>query len=450
MSDHVAERLRAANPLPRGSAAVPAADVLARIIATPRAASSRGRRGAIHRTVIVAGVVLLAAAALAIGATVSVRYFGGPASTRLPAPVERALVQAASHRFPGGPLALDRSIEAYAFSSSSASGRVYMTPYAHRGGFCAALAIGGSPVQAGCADTTIASTAATTAGGLQPWGLALTPDMHALLGRLEPAAADDTVRLAFEDGTHETLPRKDRWFAYAVAGTRTQPGHRPVALVLLDGARVVRRFPLDPVSFNTLTEARELVPASDGSRGQNAVRRMLLGDLTSNDVGDGGEIASHTELARTTQVASIGFPGGIRVSVFATPVRPIPGWRTGGTILLSITNRSARSIGASVGSNTLRGAFFHSVAGCGCAIPEHLGLGYSLLYGDVPRTAARVSVRTSDGREHVARVIAGGAEWVWAARSFGARRPVELIGRNASGRVVATRRLYGRDGNEIR
>jgi hypothetical protein len=450
MSDHVVERLRAANPLPRGSAASPAADVLARIVATPRDTARRRRPLTIHRPVIVAGVVLLAAAALAIGATVSVRYFGGPASTRLPAPVERALVEAASHRFPGGPLALDRSIEAYAFSSSSASGRVYMTPYAHRGGFCAALAIGGKPVQAGCADATIAGTASTTAGGLQPWGLALTPDMHALLGRLEPAAAKDTVRLAFEDGTHETLPRKDQWFAYAVAGIRTQAGHRPVALELRDGSRLVRRFALDPLSFNTLAEARALVPASDGSRGQNAVRQMLLGDLTSKYVNDGGEVASHTELARTTQVASMGFPGGIRVSVFATPVRRIPGWRVGGTILVSITNRSARSIGGGVGSNELRGAYFRSVAGCGCAVRGHLSLGYSLLYGDVPRKATRVSVRTSDGREHAARIVAGGAEWIWAARDFGARRPVELIGRNASGRVVATRRLYGRDGNEIR
>jgi hypothetical protein len=45
--------------------------------------------------------------------------------------------------------------------------------------------------------------------------------------------------------------------------------------------------------------------------------------------------------------------------------------------------------------------------------------------------------------------VAGGAEWVWAARDAGARRPVELVGRSASGRVVATRRLHGRDGNEI-
>ena len=99
-----------------------------------------------------------------------------------------------------------------------------------------------------------------TLGGEQPWSLTLTPDMHAMLGRLSEAAVGETVRLVFEDGTSAALPMHGRWFAYAVAGTHTQPGHRPTELRFLRDGKLVRRSTLSPMSFNTLAEARALVP----------------------------------------------------------------------------------------------------------------------------------------------------------------------------------------------
>ena len=451
MSSHdVAARVRAANPVVIASGAVPPVEVLSRIVASPRDAATRGDgRGALHRPLLVALVAALCAAGLAIGATISVRYFGD-AGRPLPAPVRRALLVAASRYGPTAPLALDESVTAYAFTSSDGRGRVYMAPYAGRGGFCAALAVPGRPVHAGCTRDALGGDGVTNAVGLAPWGLALTPDMHALLGRLALPAAGDSVRLTFEDGTVETLPRHGPWFAYAVAGARTRAGHRPTSLELLEGTRVVRRLPLEPVSFNTLAEARALVPSGDGSRAQDAVRRLLLADLGSPYVGDGGLVASHTQLAATARVGSISYPGRLRVSVYATPVRRIPGWRVDGTILLALSNRSRRALSAGIGMNEPRSTSFRSVAGCTCAVPGHAEWTYHLLQGDVPRGVARVSVRLSDGREGAARVIARGAAWVYVARSRSGVRPVELIGRSPSGTVIASRALHGPDGISFR
>jgi hypothetical protein len=449
MTSHdIGARVRAANPVPLGALASPPLEVLARIVATPRGTSARGSRRVLRRPALVAIVALLCAAGLAIGATVSVRYFGD-AGTPLPAPVRQALLLAASRYAPTAPLALDESVTAYTFTSSDGRGRVYMAPYAARPGFCAALAVAGRAVQAGCTRTALGGEGVTNAPELAPWGLALTPDMHALLGRLAPSAAGDRVQLTFEDGTRETLPRHGPWFAYAVAGERTRAGHRPTSLELRDGTRVVRRVALEPVSFNTLAEARALVPAGDGSRAQQAVRRVLLADIESPDVGDGGLVASHTLLAQTSRVGAIAFPGRLDLQVYATPVRRIAGWRTDGTIVIARTNRSQRPVFAGVGVNEPRAASFRSVAGCGCSVPGHDQWGYHLLQGDVPLGVTRVSVRLSDGRELAAHLIAHGAAWIWVERSRTGVRPVGLVGRGPSGALVASRALHGLDGNSF-
>jgi hypothetical protein len=435
MSAHrdIAARLRAANPAPGTAHVEPPAVLLARIAGTPRERRPAPRGRALRRPLLLACLALLLAAGLAVAATISVRYFDELGS-KLPAPVRSELAFTASHSGPVEKLDLEGTITAYAFTSSSASGRVYVAPYIGRSGFCAALAVTGKPVQATCSPTFAGQV--ETLGGLQPWSLALTPDMHAMLGRLSPAAAGESVQLAFEDGTTTELPMRDRWFAYAVADTHTRPGHRPVELRFLRDRRVVRRSSLSPTSFNTLAEARALVPASDGSTAQNAIRRLLLQNIESR-IGDGGLQASHTRLSHTIFVTTLRFPSGLHVSAYTAPITPLQQGAPGGTLIIGLDGRSTRPVFYVGSVNTGRASDFGAFT-CGCVVPGHPRAQFTAMAGNVPRGVRRVSVRMSDGSEHPAVVFAHGTQWMLLARRTRAR-PVALIGRNATGTALVTR-----------
>lgn len=441
---NLAIRLSKANPVPGVPAVDAPADVLARIVSAPRPAAPRGGNALIRRPLLAGCIALLIACGIALAANISVRYFDKAGAKPLPDPVRRALQFAADHRSPSGPLAFGNTVTAYAFGSASGRGAVYMTPYVGVPGFCAALEVAGKPVQAGCISTR-GSIANITGDGAQPWDLRLAPDIHAFLGRLAPSAAGDTVQIAFEDGTRDDVPKHGRWFAYAVAGEHARAGHRPVQLAILRDGRVIRRRALDPVAFNTLATARALVPAADGSRGQTAVRRYLLDNLSAQ-FADGGNLAAHTDIGATARVASLRFVDGVRIDFYAAPVRRLRGWPHGGAILLGLTDASARPVVSFVDVSSPPGATFQSVGGCGCVIPGHQHDAFALLREAVPRGVASVAVRTADGREHRASLYRGGREWIWVGRDTASARPVALIGRNAEGRVVTTRRLRGRNG----
>jgi hypothetical protein len=450
--DLLTARLRAANPVPGTPAAGAPASVLEHIVATPQGGSPRRRHSGalVRRPLLALCVVLLLACGIALAAGFSVRYFGDAGGKPLPAPVRKALTLAATTYGPADTLTLGDTVVAYVFTSDAGRGTVYMAPYDHRPGFCAALAIVGKPVQAGC-DSTAGTIATTTGQGVQPWGLALTPDMHTLLGRLAPTAAGDTVEIAFEDGTTDDAPMHGRWFAYAVAGKRTQAGHRPTQLRVRDGKRVIRRISVDPIGFNTLAAARALVPASDGSAGQDAIRRMLLAQLTLNS-SDGGALASHTDLAATKLVTSLAFGHGRVLSVYGAPIAPVAGWNARGSILVEIDNRSARPAGGRFGVNGLRGARFSSLAGCSCSLSLHDKGTFWFLYGEVPQRVARVTFRMRDGRELPAGLYDGGREWAWLGHDddVPANRPVALVGRDAAGAVVTIHRLAVGAGHSLR
>lgn len=236
------------------------------------------------------------------------------------------------------------------------------------------------------------------------------------------------------------MPTHGRWFAYAVAGEHARTGHRPVELTILRDGRVIRRRALEPATFNTLATARTLVPASDGSRGQTAVRRFLLGNLSAQ-FADGGNLAAHTEIGATERVASLRFADGVRVDLYAAPVRRMGGWPRGGTILLGLSDASVRPIVSFVGTASAPSATFRGASQCRCAIPGHQQDTFTLLREAVPRGVASVAVRTSDGRERPASVYQGGSEWIWVGRDTPSAQPVELVGRDAAGAVVTTRRL---------
>lgn len=437
----IAGRLRAANPLPGLPRVAAPADALARITATPRADSQpRLRHALIRRPLLAACLGLLALCGIALAANITVRYFDDAGAKPLPPSVRRALQFGADHRRPTDRLAFANTVTAYAFSSSTGGGAVYMTPYATLPGFCAALAVPGKAVQADCTETSggIANIAGDFA---QPWDIRLAPDMHALLGRLAPAAAGDTVRIAFEDGTTDDVPMHGRWFAFAVAGKRTQPGHRPTQLTVLHDGQVIRKRPLVPAYFNTLAAAQALVPKSDGSPGEDAIRRFLLNGLHGR-FADGGAAASRTDLAHTERIASHRAGSGRTLTIYAAPVRAGAGSQPGGLIILGIVNGSTRPLLFFSGVNPRAGSTFESMGSCTC-VPGGASSALSFMYGAVPRHATRVSVRTADGREEAAHLFNGGRNWVFIGGATPTVRPIALVAHDAAGKLVTQKRLRG-------
>jgi hypothetical protein len=445
MSDHIAARLRTANPVPAGRRIDPPTALLAQIAAVPRERVRRRRAHAlIRRPVLAVAVVMLLLCGIALAANISVSYFDDAGTKQLPMPVRQALLRAATQRSPTDRLALANTVTAYALTASHGKRTVYLTPFVHLHGFCAALEVAGKPVQASCISDS--GALATVVGDYgQPWDLRLAPDMHAILGRLAPAAAGDRVVITFEDGTTDAAPMHGRWFAYAVAGLRTRAGHRPSQLTVVHDGQAIRHRALAPASFNTLSAARALVPVGDGSRGQTAIRRYLLDGLNSR-MADGGALAASTDLAATRLVGSLAFGHGVGVSVYAAPVRLLPGRAGSGSIILGLASGSVRPILSFGGEGAPRGAAFALAGGCVCAIPRHPEAMYDTLFGGVPLGVTRVAVRTSDGREHAATIFAGGDQWIWLGRDGPAQRPVMLIGRDAAGATVVTRQLRGRGG----
>ena len=112
------------------------------------------------------------------------------------------------------------------------------------------------------------SIATTTMSGFQPWNFAFTPDIHAPPRPALAVRRRQLVEVTFEDGTNERIATHGRLFAYAVAGERTRAGHRPVRVRVIHGGIEIWHEQLNPVNFNTLATARALVPAGDGSPGQ--------------------------------------------------------------------------------------------------------------------------------------------------------------------------------------
>jgi hypothetical protein len=443
-------RLQAANPVPGPPAITPPAELLVRITSAPRERVRR-RNAPIRRPLLVALVALLLAGGIALAANISVRYFDDSSSESIPPNVTKALAFAVAHNRPLHQLMLTATVNAYVFTTESGSGKVYMSPYRGGTGFCAALAVSGKPVRAGCMPGG-GPVATVSMSGFQPWNFAFTPDIHALLGRLSPPAAGSSVEVAFEDGTRERIATHGRWFAYAVAGERTRAGHRPIRVRVIHSGIEIWHEQLNPVNFNTLATARALVPAGDGSPGQEAVRRMLLADIDSRR-SDGGDLASHTELRFTRLVGTMTFAHAPPLSLYATPVSPLRTWiGKSGYLLVGIAGRSPRPVVVfSDQTPTDRHGFsnpgnWFTPYGCVCQIPGYPDSVFVLLAGFTPRGTSRVSIRTADGLQRDATIFDNGMEWVWLGRNDPAPRPVALIGRDASGAVVAKQRLHGQGG----
>jgi hypothetical protein len=395
--------------------------------------------------VLAACVVLLVACGIALAANISVRYF--ESGSQLPPPrIRVALEFAASNLHPTDSLALGDAVQAYVITSANGRQTVYMAPYAHRQGFCAALQVANKPVRAGC--TLVGGThaiAALSADGYQPWDIALTPNLHALLGRLAPSAAGDRVEITFEDHTRQPLPMHGRWFAYAIAGRHTQAGHRPQTLRVYDHAKLVRSISLQPESFNTLAAARALVPPSNGTRGQDAIRNFLLRNLTTR-FADGGKLASHTSIAQTRLVAQLTFQDQLSVAVYAAPIEPAEPGQPGGSIIIGLASNSARPILVITGINPRRGRSFEGPSGCGCAIPGHLADTYNVLTGNVPTNITDVSIQSTQGKDSAATLFNTKQQWIWIGHSAPTQHPTRVVGRNARGATIATRALRGPGG----
>jgi hypothetical protein len=425
--------------------------MLARSMATPWTPAMPRLRGALLRRLpLAASLVLLIACGSALAAGISVRYFVGPESKPIPSDVRRALVLTGHHTIPTHRLRMKDVVTAYVFTTGGGSGRVYLAPYDVNPGFCVALRIPAKPVQTGCLPAVPlpfgggVPQVATSLTDHQLWKSAFTPDVHPLLGRLAPSASGDRVEVLFEDGTREKAAKHGRWFAYAVFGKRTQAGHRPRAWRVLDRhGVVVWHEQLNPVRFNTLAGARALVPADDGSLGERAARTYLLAGLATR-TGDGGDFASHADLAHTKLIESLAFPHGVRFSLFATPFRPLEGFPRGGTLLVGASDNASQPALGTVGADDARPRKFasgRSPYGCECALPGHPAIAIVELYDTVPRGVSRVGVRTADGHVYAAQLFNRGRQWVWIGHGAPAPKPVELVGRDVRGHVVMVSKI---------
>ena len=446
MTDTITARLLAANPVPgTPSIDLPAA-LLAQIATLPRERASRRRvRALIRRPVLAVAVVMLLLCGIALAANISVSYFGDAGTKPLPKPVRQALLNAAAHRSPTDRLALANTVTAYAYTASNGKRTVYMAPFVRLQGFCAALQVAGKRVQASCVSDS--GALATVVGDYgQPWDLRLAPDMHAILGRLAPAAAGDRVVITFEDGTTAAAPMHGRWFAYAVAGLRTQAGHRPSQLTVVHDGHV---DPTPPA------RSRDLQHACGGAcaraRGRRLARsacdQAVPARRAHRPDRDGGALAASTDLAATRLVGSLAFGHGVAVSVYAAPVtaaarlargrldHPRAGQRlaTPDPLVQRRARAARHCVRARRRLRVRRSA----------ATPTRCTTSSSAESRSASRTS---SVRTVDGHEHAATIFAGGGQWIWLGHDGPALRPVMLIGRDAAGATVVTRRLHGRGG----
>ena len=240
-------------------------------------------------------------------------------------------------------------------------------------------------------------------------------------------------RITFEDGTTDTAPMHGRWFAYAVAGERTRAGHRPAQLTVVHDGRSIRHRALAPASFNTLAAARALVPAGDGSRGQDAIRRYLLEGLDSRLTPTGARSPRNRSLRHAARSVAWRSLPGRRARSMRRRCGHMSDRAGVGSIILGLADglraRSCRSAARVRAAGARRSG---SPAGAmrGSAAPGG-DLRRALRRRAAPRRARRGA--HSDGRERARRSSPPAASGSGSGTNGPAQRPVPLVGRDAAG-----------------
>lgn len=418
MTSELAERLRGANPVPATDAVVPDESLLSQIVATPRPSAVRFSRRR--------GVTLLAAAIIVIGGIAAAAsrfapyYFGSDDREPTPAAVMAELRDIARWAPPGerGEVDPTHIVRLASFETESGRATIFAAPMQGRSGFCEVHTLGEEISGGGCDDEPTKAVP-YMAHGASEWG-----DIRVLQGRLEGPAARIDVR--FEDGAVRATSIRAPLWVYVVGGDELEPGRRPVGLVALDprGA-VVATQEFEPYYFTSEAAAEALLPESDGSPGQNAIRVMLegLGSI---------EPVLPIEIDRTRLLRRIETPEGT-LDIYTAP------WRNGVCFALSHSRLSVDGTGGCPNEDeshpNLRATFEVEPSFIGPVRPSIF-----TIHGTPPAAAVRVEVSFEDGTSARADIFVPSffQAWFGPERLVAGRRPMELVAFDGNGRELAT------------
>jgi hypothetical protein len=219
MRNELAERIRAANPVP------PTVD---------KRQGELTRRHALALLAVTAVVVFGVAAAFA---TFVPRYFGSSDSQPVPetvlaqlhslTPEERAVEGGLGQVDP------DRLIRLASFETERGLATIYAAPASTGSGFCEVHTTNDLVGGGVCHDHKSWEALPRVVSWDSEWG-----DVTLLMGPLGATVARIDVR--FEDGSVRAAATRSAWWVYLVGGAELEPGHRPIELIALDrnGGRI--------------------------------------------------------------------------------------------------------------------------------------------------------------------------------------------------------------------
>lgn len=425
MTSDLAERLRSANPVPASEAVAADEGLLSRIIATPRdpreRPSSRLRR---RRAVTLVATAVIVVGGLAAASKFAPQYFGADDREPTPAAVLAALRSYAGDEIPGrgawGEIDDTGIVRLAAFDTGSGRTTIYAAPLKGGSGFCSAQAIGEEIRGGGCdAD---ARAIEYVGHGSSEWG-----DVRVFLGRLHAPAS--RLEVLFEDGAVRAASVRAPLWVYVVGGDETEPGHRPVELAALDAdGAVVATEAIEPYYYTSQEAVEALLPESDGSPGQSAIRATL------ERLGTGPWLEQErVEIERTALLRRIDTDEG-RFDIYTAP------WGAGGVCI-----GYANSIPA----------FEPAVTACPANAPfpeqrrefdrdetsiARLAPSVFILIGPPPRGTARIEVRFEDGAlvEPDILVASSFVAFLGPERLEPGHRATELVAADLAGRTIAS------------
>lgn len=415
----LAERLRWANPVGNDEFVPTDERLLARIVAvprgTPRAARRLGRRG----VTLLAAAVMVAGGVAAAASRFAPEYFGSgdrePTSAAVLAAIRSLSEEERS--IPGGLGAVDEDtlVRVAAFDSESGRATVYAAAAAGAGsGFCSVEATGDVIGGGWCENEEDGQAVPYVGHGSSDWG-----DVRVLLGRLEAPAVRVDVR--FEDGRVRAASTRSPWWVHVVGGSETEPGHRPVALIARDSAGgEVATQELSPYGYTARGALQELLPDSDGSPAQNAIRALL------ERLGSGPWLEeAPVELDRARLLRRIETSAGA-LEVFTAP------WGQGvcyvdASSLISGCPADRPLSDQPTGFDPDRVSF------------EHPTPSIVLVEGVPPRGAARIRILFEDGSSVAPDILVASefVAWLGPERLTPGQRPTELVAIDASGNTIA-------------
>jgi hypothetical protein len=428
MTSGLGDRLRAANPVLTTRLVGPGDALLRRILATPRVVEHRQRLDP-RRVVLVLVTALVVGGGIAAAFSRFVpQYFGSDDREPPPAAVLAQLRGLASEDVLTNVDARGLARVA-AFDTESGRATIFVAPMRAGSGFCWVDATNEEIGGGGCEGPRSGGRLPYVSHSSSGWG-----DIRVLAGRLEAPAV--RIDLRFEDGSVKPASVRAPWWVHVVGGDETEPGHRPVGLVALNASGgVAARERLDPYAYTAPDVVGRLLPESDGSIGQDAIRAVLEG------LGGYAEPALPVQIDRTRLLRRIETREGT-FDVYTAPSRA--------GVCFAMAH-SRLPVEGTTGcpyedeSETSQSTTFEvdpsSIVQVAPSVFE--------LDGTPPLGAARVEIRFEDGTTMPVDILVPSsfAAWVGPERLVAGRRPTMLVAFAADDREIATLRL---DANRFR